>query len=298
MGNVNIKIDGRDYSVDADSTVLDACREAAIDIPSLCYMKKINAIGACRICLVEIKGARSMAASCVQPVAEGMEILTNTPAVIRARKLNLELMLSEHKKECLSCIRSYNCELQKMSRDFGVDNEHYFKGAAAEFPFEDSTVYLVRDNNKCIKCRRCVAACREQGISVIGPNDRGFDTHIGCAFEMSLSDVPCISCGQCVVACPTAALYEKDDTQHVWDALADPKKHVVVCTAPSIRANLGECFGMEPGINVEGKMVAALKRMGFDGVYDMNFTADLTIMEEANEFIERLNSGGKLPLLT
>ena len=298
MDNINIKINGRDYSVDKNSTILEACKAASIDIPALCYMKEINAIGACRICLVEVKGMRSLAASCVQPVSDGMEILTNTPEVQKARKLNLELMLSEHNKDCLSCIRNQNCELQKMCKDFSVKDENYFKGEMPEFPIEQSTVYLVRDNNKCIKCRRCVAACKSQGISVIGPNDRGFDTHIGCAFEMNLSDVPCVSCGQCIVACPTAALNEKDNSQLIWDALADPKKHVVVCTSPSIRATLGECFGMEPGTAVEGKMVAALKRMGFDGVYDMNFTADLTVMEEAHELIERIKSGGTLPLIT
>jgi NADP-reducing hydrogenase subunit HndD len=299
MDKINIKINGRDYSVDAGATILEACREAAIDIPALCYMKEINAIGACRICLVEVKGARALAAACVQPVSPGMEISTNTPKIRHARKMNLELMLSEHKKDCLSCIRSQNCELQKMSKAYGVDDESYFKGEVQEFPIENSTVFLVRDNNKCIKCRRCVAACdKMQGIAVIGPNDRGFDTHIGCAFEMNPSDVPCVSCGQCIVACPTAALYEKDDTQQVWDAIADPAKHVVVCAAPSIRATLGECFGMEPGTCVEGKMVAALKRLGFDGVYDMNFTADLTIMEEANELMERIKNGGKLPMIT
>ena len=298
MDKVNIKINGRDYNVNAGATILEACKAAAIDIPALCYMKEINAIGACRICLVEVKGARTLAAACVQPVSEGMEILTNTPAIRSARKMNLELMLSEHNKDCLSCIRNQNCELQKMCKDYSVKDQDYFAGSMPEFPVEHSTVFLVRDNNKCIKCRRCVAACDNQGISVIGPNDRGFDTHIGCAFEFSLSDVPCISCGQCIVACPTAALNEKDDTQLVWNALSDPKKHVVVCTAPSIRATLGECFGMEPGICVEGKMVSALKRMGFDEVYDMTFTADLTIMEEANELIDRIKSGGKLPMIT
>jgi len=186
-----------------------------------------------------------------------------------------------------------------MCKDFGVDDENYFAGARNEYPVEHSTIFLVRDNNKCILCRRCVAVCNKmQDISVIGANDRGSDTHIGCAFELNLADVPCISCGQCIVACPTGALFENDCTQKIWDAMEDPKKHVVVCTAPSIRATLGECFGLEPGTCVEGKMVAALKRLGFAGVYDMNMTADLTIMEEANEFIERVKNNGKLPLIT
>lgn len=298
MDMVNIKINGRDYTAPAGSTVLEAAKLAGIEIPTLCYLKDINEIGACRLCLVEVKGARGLVTSCVYPVAEGMEILTNTEKVMKARKTNIELVLSSHEKKCLSCVRSQTCELQKLALDYKVDETH-FGGKTENYEIEDSTVFLVRDNNKCILCRRCVAACKNmQGIGVIGANDRGFDTHIACAFEKNLADTSCVSCGQCIVACPTGALYEKDDTDRIIEALHDPKKHVAICTAPSIRATIGECFGYDPGTEVQGKMVAALKRLGFDGVYDMNLTADLTIIEEANEFISRVTTGGKLPMIT
>lgn len=297
MDMINVKINGRDYSVPAESTVLEACRYAGIDIPTLCYLKDINQIGACRLCLVEVVGARGLVTACVYPANEGMEILTNTAKVQAARKTNIELVLSAHEKKCLSCIRSTNCELQKFANDFGADAD-YFKGAAPEKAIDTSTAFLVRDNNKCILCRRCVGACEHQGIGAIGAVNRGFDTEIAPAFDKTLSETSCISCGQCIVACPVGALYEKDDTARVFEALSDPTKHVAICTAPSVRATLGECFGYEPGTDVEGKMAPALRRLGFDGVYDMNFTADLTIIEEAHEFIERVQNGGKLPLIT
>lgn len=299
MEMVNIKINGRDYSVPADSKIIDAARIAKIEIPTLCYLKGINEIGACRLCLVEVKGARGLMAACVTGVTEGMEIFTNTPKVREMRKTNLELVLSTHKKECLSCIRSQSCELQKLCRDLGVTEEDRFAGKNVEYPKDESTAFLVRDNDKCILCRRCVAACKNmQGIGVIDALNRGFDTHIGSAFEQPLAATSCVSCGQCIVACPVGALYEKDDTDKVWEALNDPTKHVAICTAPSIRATIGECFGYEPGTDTEGKMVAAIKRLGFDGVYDMNLTADLTIMEEATEFLERMKTGKNLPLIT
>ena len=301
METVNVKINGREYAVAKGSTVLEAAKAANIDIPTLCYLKDINEIGACRLCLVEVsEGGKPfrMVTACVYPVTEGMEVKTNTPKIISARKLNLELILSNHEKKCLSCVRSTDCELQKLCRDYGVEESH-FTGVVNHYPLDKSSASIIRDNNKCILCRRCVAACSKmQGIGVIGANDRGFDTHIACAFEGKLADTSCVNCGQCIVACPVGALYERDDTAKVFDAISNPKKHVVVCTAPSVRATLGECFGYEPGTDVEGKMVAALKALGFDGVYDMNMTADLTIMEEATEFLGRLDNGGVLPMIT
>ena len=298
MDMVNVKINGIAVSVPKGSTILEAARYAGVEIPTLCYLKEINEIGACRICVVEATGARGLVTACVYPVSEGMEVRTNTEKVQKARKTTLELLLSTHDKKCLSCVRSGDCELQKLCRDYGVEDADKYAGFRPQYELDTSTAHLVRDNNKCILCRRCVAACRQQYVSVIGANDRGIDTHIACAFEKPLADVPCVSCGQCIVVCPTGALTEKDDTDKVWAALADPTKHVVVQTAPSIRATLGEAFGMPIGTNVEGKMVAALRRLGFDKVFDTNFGADMTIVEEANELVERVKNGGKLPMIT
>ncbi len=297
MDMVNVKINGIAVSVPKGSTILQAARAAGVEIPTLCYMKEKNEIGACRICVVEATGARGLVTACVYPVSEGMEVRTNTQKVQKARKTTLELILSTHDKQCLSCPRSTNCELQKLCLEYGVD-ENAFSGFKPVYELDTSTAHLVRNNNKCILCRRCVAACNEQFVGVIGANLRGIDTNIDVPFNLSLNDVPCVSCGQCTVVCPTGALTERDDTGKVWEALADPAKHVVVQTAPSVRATLGECFGMPIGTNVEGKMVAALRRLGFDRVFDTDMGADLTIVEEANELVQRLQNGGTLPMIT
>lgn len=295
---VSLRINDIPVTVPEGSTVLEAARSAGFNIPSLCFLKDINEIGACRICVVEVKGAKSLVASCVYPVAEGMEVYTNTERVRKSRQLTLELILSNHRMDCLTCSRNSHCELLQLAGDLGIDAVRY---ANDNMPpqIEASAPHLVRDNSKCVLCRRCTAVCRKtQEVGVIGPNDRGFHTHIGCAFDRDLAEVDCVSCGQCIVACPTGALSEKDDTARVLAALNDPAKHVVVGPAPSIRVTLGECFGLPIGTNVEGKMVTALRRLGFDKVFDVDTAADFTILEEGTEFLSRLNGGGTLPLIT
>ncbi len=295
---VNLTIDNIPVTVPAGTTVLEAARSAGIKIPSLCFLKDVNEIGACRICVVEVEGARSLMASCVYPVSEGMVVHTNTPKVRHSRQLTLELILSNHRMDCLTCSRNAQCELRQLAADLGIDAVRYANDDLMP-QIEDTALHLVRDNSKCILCRRCVATCRKlQEVGVIGTNDRGFNTHIGCAFDRDLSEVDCVSCGQCIVACPTGALAEKDSTAEVLAALHDPTKHVVVGPAPSVRVTLGECFGMPVGSNVEGKMVSALRRLGFDKVFDVDTAADFTIMEEGTEFIHRLQEGGTLPLIT
>ena len=297
MDMLNVTIDGVKVSVPAGTTVLEAARKANIHIPTLCYLKDINQIGACRMCVVDV-GARALAAACVMPVSEGMVVKTNTPAVRAARKSVLELILSNHKRECLSCVRSQNCELQKLSKELGVD-ENRFCGNNIEYPLDEFSPSIVRDPNKCILCRRCLAACRQvQQIGAIGAVERGFKTQIAPAFGKNILETNCIFCGQCINACPVGALTEKDDTAKVWAAIADPEKIVVVQPAPAVRVALGEEFGMPIGTRVTGKMTQALKRLGFDKIFDTDFAADLTIMEEATELVDRIKNGGALPMFT
>ncbi|MDD6035333.1 MAG: NADH-dependent [FeFe] hydrogenase, group A6 [Lachnospiraceae bacterium] len=299
METVTLKINGMTVTAPKGATILEAARIAHIEIPTLCYLKDINAIGACRICVVEVKGARSLVASCVYPVNEGMEVFTNTPKVLASRRKTLELILSNHDRKCLSCVRSGNCELQKLCKDLKVECEDVYAGSVNTYELDTSAVHMVRDNNKCILCRRCSAVCEKvQGVGVIGANNRGFATNISSAFEMGLGDTSCVSCGQCIAVCPTGALYEKDSTDEVLAAIADPTKHVFVQVAPAVRAALGEEFGYPMGTGVQGKLAAALRRIGFEKVFDTNFSADLTIMEESHEFLDRVQNGGVLPMIT
>ncbi|EIW00718.1 NADH-dependent [FeFe] hydrogenase, group A6 [Thermoanaerobacter siderophilus] len=298
MDKVRVTIDGITVEVPSHYTVLEAAKEAGIDIPTLCYLKEINQIGACRICVVEIEGVRNLQTSCTYPVFDGMKVYTNTPKVREARKLNLELILSNHDRSCLTCIRNTNCELQSLSKKLGVD-EIRFEGENIKYSIDDASPSVVRDPNKCVLCRRCVAVCSQvQNVFAIGMVNRGFKTMVAPSFGRSLKDSPCISCGQCIQVCPVGAIYEKDHTRRVYEALADEKKYVVAQTAPAVRVALGEEFGMPIGSIVTGKMVAALRRMGFDAVFDTDFAADLTIMEEGSELLERLKNGGKLPMIT
>ncbi len=298
MEMVNITIDTRKIQVPKNYTVLEAARYANIDIPTLCFLKDINEIGACRMCVVEIKGARSLQAACVYPVSEGLEIYTQTPRVREARKVTLELILSNHDKKCLTCVRSRSCELQKLAEELNIKDVR-FEGERINHPIDELSPSIVRDPNKCILCRRCVNMCKNvQKVGVIDTNERGFKTIVGSAFNKSLADVPCINCGQCITVCPVGALREKDDTDKVWEALANQDLHVVVQTAPAVRVALGEEFGMPIGTRVTSNMIAALRRLGFKKVFDTDTAADLTIMEEVTEVVNRIKNGGRLPVIT
>ena len=298
MGKIKLTINNRQVEAYEGKTILEVARENGIHIPTLCYLKDYTGTGACRVCQVEVEGARNLCAACVYPVREGMVVKTNSMRALDARRRVVELIVSNHSKDCLSCIRNTNCELQRLCQELGV-REDAFKGQKTVPTFDEVSPGVVRDTSKCILCGRCVAACQKhQGLGVLDFMERGFKTKIGPVFDRSFNDVNCMQCGQCINVCPVGALHEKEEIHNVIAALNDPNMHVVVQTAPAVRASLGEEFGMPMGTRVTGKMVAALKLLGFDKVYDTNFGADLTIMEEGYEFIHRVQEGGVLPMIT
>lgn len=295
---INLTINQRPVAVEPGTTVLEAARKNGIRIPTLCYLKEINKIGACRLCLVEVEGARGLQTACTLPCSEGMVVRTNTERTRAARKTVLELLLSDHEISCPTCVRSDNCELLSLAHEAGIRQlelvgEHHARRV------DNSSPSISFDSGKCVLCQRCVATCREvQGVSAISLVNRGFGSQVSPFFEHPLGESACAACGQCTVVCPTGALTEHDDTEAVWQALLDPTKHVVVQSAPAIRVSIGEMFGMLPGSVTTGQLVTALRRLGFDKVFDTVFTADLTIMEEASELVERMQNGGPLPLIT
>ncbi len=295
---ITLKIDNKEVVVPKGTTVLQAAKKAGIDIPTLCFLKEINEVGDCRMCIVEVEGRRGFATSCVQKAEEGMVVRTNTTDIIESRRVILDLIISNHNRDCLTCIRSGNCELQNLATKFNI-NKIEFEGSRNEYEIDDLSPSVVRDFSKCILCRRCVATCKNvQQVGSIDTVNRGFEACVSTAENKSLKDVNCTYCGQCIQSCPVGALHEKETTNELWKKLKDKETYVVVQTAPAVRAALGEEFGMEIGSNVTGKMVTALKSLGFDKVFDTNTGADFTIMEEANEFVERVTKGGVLPMIT
>lgn len=299
MAMVNLTINGKQIQAEQGATILEAARAAGVYIPTLCYHPELRPEGACRLCMVEASGARTLVASCVYPVSEGMVVKTNTEKVREARKTVVELLLANHPKDCLCCQKSGDCELQKIAADLGLRKIRFEGGETKAHTIDCSNPSLVRDQEKCILCGRCIRICRDvQGMNVYSFAGRGFNTIVSTAFEHDLKDAACTYCGQCASVCPTGAIVEKDDTDQVWRAINDEDKVVIVQTAPSVRVALGEELGIPAGSIVTGKMVAALRSLGFDKVFDTNFSADLTIMEEGHEFLDRLQNGGVLPMIT
>jgi NADH-quinone oxidoreductase subunit G/NADP-reducing hydrogenase subunit HndD len=299
MELVKLTIDGQAVEMPAGTTILQAAKKAGIDVPTLCYHPDLDTKAMCRVCMVEVVGARTLQTACSQPVAEGMVVKTNTPAVREARKLNVELLLSNHPQDCLNCIRNQKCELQSLTEKLGIRSQRFPAAEKQKLPIDSSSCSIVRDPAKCILCRRCVAVCQKvQGVAALSAVNRGDETIIAPAGGKDLNNVACTLCGQCIHACPVGAIYEVDDTQKVWNALANPNLHVVVQTAPAIRVAIGEEMGLTPGSLVTGKLAAALRRLGFAKVFDTDFSADLTIMEEGNELLQRLGGNGKLPMIT
>ena len=299
MDTVKLSIDGREVMAPKGTNIVEAAKLAGIEIPTLCYMPDLNVKANCRVCMVEVEGSRTLQAACAQPAADGMKVHTNTPMTREARKMSVELLLANHPQDCLNCVRNQNCELQSLAERLGIRENRFTLKDRVKYEKDVSTPSIVRDPAKCILCRRCVAVCQNvQSVGALYPINRGIETMVAPACDKNLSDVACALCGQCIQVCPVGAIHERDETAKVWEALSDPKKHVIVQTAPAIRVAIGEEMGMAPGAVTTGQLVAALRRLGFDKVFDTDFTADLTILEEGNELLQRLGNKGTLPMIT